>query len=353
MKDKVIIYTSWNLNPKEGTGVATSVNNIIINLKSRGVKFEFIKNDFSYKPFSLLLIKRIISNIIFRYKIKKYDYKRLLGIDFDGFLIKKRGKYILNIRTNFSDIKEHEKGWLKFLCRIEELMQRVAIKKADKIIVQSEYTKNRIIKDYKIKNKEIIVIPNRIDNKKFNYKGIDNKNEKIILSVAGLYPRKGILELIEALKILKDKGIDFRHIHIGSGLMNRIINKKVKRLNLEKVSYFIGSKNTSFISKMYKKSTIFCHPALQEDFGNVFLEAMASGKPIVAFNNSNNETFVKNGINGFLVKNNDIKSLAYHLEYLLKNDRLCKRMGNESLKMIKFYSWDKTTVRILKEIRKD
>ena len=33
MKDKVIIYTSWNLNPKEGTGVATSVNNIIINLK--------------------------------------------------------------------------------------------------------------------------------------------------------------------------------------------------------------------------------------------------------------------------------------------------------------------------------
>ncbi len=343
---KIVFYTTANLDPKNGTGVAVAFGHMIEGIKKKGLDFNLLTVNSHYKTFGGYLLKRIINNYLNKLRIKA---DILLGIDFDGFLANKNTKYILNLRSNFSEIKKQEKGYMKLTCLIEEYFQKKAVKRADKIIVASHYTKNSVANNYKVDPNKIVVIPNGIDNKVFFKR--KNDNENIILSVAALYPRKGVQYLIEALKIIKVNGIPFKHIHIGKGVQEESLKKLVRELGLEKEVNFIGNiSDRNTVSEYYNKTKVFCHPCLQEDFGNVFLEAMACGKPIVAFNNSAASELITNGKNGFLIKDKDISELASKLEMLLINNQLCKKIEEQNLKKVKKYSWEVTSQKFIKEI---
>jgi len=71
------------------------------------------------------------------------------------------------------------------------------------------------------------------------------------------------------------------------------------------------------------------------------LEAMASGIPIVGSNLGGIPDIVKDGENGLLAKPGDVKSLADALLRLLRNEDMMKKMGDNGLKRVKDYSWDK------------
>lgn len=100
----------------------------------------------------------------------------------------------------------------------------------------------------------------------------------------------------------------------------------------------------------FKASDIFCLPSttMGESFGIVNLEAMASGVPIVSSNFGGIPDIVKHGENGLLVEPKDVEGLADALIYLLKNEDLRKKMGDDGLKRLR----DTPGTKLLKKLSK-
>jgi glycosyltransferase involved in cell wall biosynthesis len=112
------------------------------------------------------------------------------------------------------------------------------------------------------------------------------KNPPInLLSVGRLVYWKGFQLGIYAAKELETRGIHFEYRIVGWGPYDRELRKLIKKLSMESKVLLVGRKeNLQVIQEELPKSHIFIHPAFHESFGNVCLEALAAGKPVVCLN---------------------------------------------------------------------
>jgi len=196
------------------------------------------------------------------------------------------------------------------------------------------------------------VIPNGIDLEEFNPRVPKLKkflNGKInILFVGRIEERKGLIYLLKAYKILEKKFSNLRLIIIGEGPLKKDCQKYVKENNLKNV-YFEDQITGKNLVSYYNSCDIFCSPAIfGESFGLVLLEAMACGKPVVAFANTGYKQFLQDKKGGrFLAKNRNYKDLAEKLEILIKNPKLRKEMAEWGVKEAQNYSWPKIANQVL------
>ncbi|PIR02706.1 MAG: hypothetical protein COY73_03060 [Candidatus Nealsonbacteria bacterium CG_4_10_14_0_8_um_filter_37_14] len=195
------------------------------------------------------------------------------------------------------------------------------------------------------------VIPNGIDIKEFNpqkpkiKKYCDGKIN--ILFLGRIEEKKGLIYLLNAYKILKTKFKDLRLIIVGEGPLKEDCQNFANRNNLKTV-HFEGvpprKKNPSY----YATADIFCAPAIfGESFGIVLLEAMASGKPVVAFANQGYRGVLEGKGKNFLANPRDWQGLAQKLEILIKSEAKRKEMADWGLKEAQKYSWEIIADRVL------
>jgi len=201
-----------------------------------------------------------------------------------------------------------------------------------------------------------IVIPNGIDLERFNphfpkiKKFLDGKIN--ILFLGRIEERKGLIYLLKAFKILTKTpspkfGGGLRLIVVGSGPLKENCQSWVKKNNLKNV-VFIGEIPEKDASSYYQTADIFCAPSIfGESFGLVLVEAMACGKPVVAFANEGYRQVLKGKVAKFLVKPRDYKTLAKKLEILIKNEKLRKEMGRWGIRESQKYSWPKIASQVL------
>lgn len=106
-----------------------------------------------------------------------------------------------------------------------------------------------------------------------------NKQNKIVLGTAGaLLPFKGQRYVIEALKLLKDKGIvNFYYKLAGEGTDKDSLMHMIKKYGLEEHIEFCGSLNSSEMDTFYKSLDIYIQPSLQEGLPRTIIEAMSRG----------------------------------------------------------------------------
>ena len=125
--------------------------------------------------------------------------------------------------------------------------------------------------------------------------------------------------------------------------MQEELEKLSKKLNIEKNVKFSGFVDEDLKPLYYKAADIFCLPStnMGESFGIVNLEAMACGIPIISSKLGGIPDIVKDMENGMLVKPGDPESLADALIFLLENDDIRKKMGNDGRKKVEEYSWMK------------
>ena len=111
---------------------------------------------------------------------------------------------------------------------------------------------------------------------------------------------------------------------------------------------FEGEISESKVLSYYSTCDIFCSPAIfGESFGLVLVEAMACGKPVVAFANEGYQQVLKGKGAKFLAKPRDYKTLAKKLEILIKNPKLRKEMGEWGQTEAQKYSWPKIAEKVL------
>lgn len=196
-----------------------------------------------------------------------------------------------------------------------------------------------------------IVIPNGVDLREFNPhrpkigKFLDDKIN--ILFLGRIEERKGLIYLLKAYKILMKKFLNLRLIIGGDGPLRNDLENWVKVNKLKNV-IFEGQISEEKVHLYYSTCDIYCSPAIYgESFGIVLVEAMASGKPVVAFANEGYRLVLTGKGARFLAKPRDYKTLAEKLEILIKDENLRKEMGEWGAEEAKKYSWPKVASQVL------
>lgn len=223
----------------------------------------------------------------------------------------------------------------QIMMRAYVFMDRYCVRKAEHVICISNVVRRETLK-YGIDDKKITVIHNGIDLEMFMAKndlreqlGLDG----IVVGYIGrLEPHKNVELLIRVFK-----EIDAKLLIIGEGSDRRRLESIVERLGVSDKVIFKGKVNFDEIPKYYNSVDIIVYPTLYEPLGNVILEAMASGKPVIA-SKLNGIPEILSEKAGFLIEP-EYEALKEKLSMLIEDDALRKSMGNEGRRCVKRFSW--------------
>lgn len=153
------------------------------------------------------------------------------------------------------------------------------------------------------------------------------KGKKIILSVGALIERKGHEYLIKAINYIKDEFPDIKCIIIGGGGRLRSLEKLINELSLNNIVELYGKRPHDEVLKTMSWCDVFVQPSWDEPFGTVYAEAMAFAKPIIACSEEGICEVVQDGVQGLLVRKQDVNSLADALKKILNDENLASRLG--------------------------
>jgi phosphatidylinositol alpha-mannosyltransferase len=198
------------------------------------------------------------------------------------------------------------------------------------------------------------VIPNGINAAAFSDPDVEpverfNDGRPNILFLGRLEKRKGFRHLLRAFEMLKARVPDARLIVAGA------FDKEGKEPYVRYVREhgihdvrFVGYVSPQMLPRYYRTCTVYCAPSTgSESFGIVLLEAMASGRPVVATNIAGYRSVLQNGVQGLLVPPEDEEALAVALERILLNPAMGSAMGEAGVRRAWEFSWDSVTDKVL------
>jgi len=244
------------------------------------------------------------------------------------------------------------------------LLIPLALRRADKIIAVSQFTRDEIIKYYKINPKKVAYIYNAVaDNflkqtfTKSELEEIKQKYQlpdKFILYLGTLQPRKNIPVLIEAYVKIKNQIPKIKLVLAGGRGHNYDlqINKTINagKLNASDVVF------PGFILEEDKKAVMllascFCFPSLYEGFGIPILEAFSANIPCVVSQIPVHKEVAGNAVLFFAP--NDVNDLSNRLVEILTENKLNVQLLEKAKTQLKIFSWEKTARKMLEIFNQD
>ncbi len=189
------------------------------------------------------------------------------------------------------------------------------------------------------------IIPVGVDLQRFKPKAPKvakfNDGKINLLFVGRLDKRKGIKYLLKAYQRLSRVESKVRLIIIGDGPEKEKAKDFVKKESLKEVR-FIGYVSSQDLPSYYATADIFCSPATHgESLGVVLLEAMASGLPVVAFDNPGYQSVFPDFGQGFLVPKRNVSALTQALLILIASPRWRKELSRKNRDYAKRFAWPK------------
>jgi len=167
-----------------------------------------------------------------------------------------------------------------------------------------------------------------------------------VLFVGRHEPRKGLLDLLKAHRILRKTGSESRLLVVGTGPQEREARRYVATRGLNGVE-FLGRVTDNQKAQLYKTADVFASPATGgESFGIVLLEAMAAGTPIVCSDIHGYKGVVRRGREGLLVPPREPRELAVAIDRLLRDPELSARMGAAGRARAEEFSWPRVTAKV-------
>jgi len=153
-----------------------------------------------------------------------------------------------------------------------------------------------------------------------------------LLFVGRLTRAKGLTYLLDAVRLLLDRGRDVRLSIVGGGELRDSLETAVATRGLGDVVTFHGAKTLGpELSAHYRAADIFVLPSVSEALGKVILEAMASALPVVATDVGGVATIVEDGATGLLVEPKSAEALADAVERLVDDGELRTRVIQRGL----------------------
>ena len=268
--------------------------NPIVDLKTI---FEFYK-----------LYKEIKPDIILQYTIKPNIYGSIASSMLNIPTINN----IAGLGTLF--VKE------SVITKIAKLLYRFSQKRVNKIFFQNKDDFKMFVDENLVKKEKCDVLPGSgVDLSRFipiNKK--ENHNNFIFLFIARIIKDKGVIELIQAIQILKSKNLNFE-VHI-LGALNVINNTAISKEELDSwidddLIKYLGTSDS--VENIIKTADCVVLPSYREGTPRVLLEACAMEVPIITTDAVGCKDVLNDGVNGYLCKVKDSKDLANKMEKMI------------------------------------
>lgn len=171
------------------------------------------------------------------------------------------------------------------------------------------------------------------------YKKFDIPKDQLIVSYVGrLDSEKHIWVLIDAFGKAAARSKQPLHLLIvGFGTDSDRLENQVYQLGLHNQVTFTGRVSDDEIVQLQKVGDIFCMPSPSELQCIAAMEAMASGKPLVAVDAGAVKELCQDGRNGFLCEKDNVEQVADSLEILIRDEKLREKYAKESLAIVKMH----------------
>jgi len=262
-------------------------------------------------------------------------------------LIKFRKKYKFSLITVLHGLEVTRLHSQKYHKKIANFKNTLAY--SDQVIAVSDYTRDEAMS---ISGEQgIITIPNFVDTGKFFPKSKNKSrdhfqlghSDKILLSLSRLVKRKGHHIVIRALQIVKKEIPEINYLIAGVGdeSYKNELNQLVTELGLEKNVSFLGYIDENQKVLIYNSCDVYIMNSLDTDetgdsegFGITFLEANASGKPVIGTNVGGIPDAVENDVNGILVAPNNPQATADAIIRLFSNDAYYQKISNNAISRV-------------------
>ena len=232
-----------------------------------------------------------------------------------------------------------------------KMLINFALKHSEGCTVNSQATKNQILKSHK--KAAIKLVPMGVDLVQFNKKNYsqDIKNSMgsenlLLLGVGRLAQKKGFEFLIQAMPRVIQEIPQARLVIIGFGPQKDRLEKQIQELGLSSSVSLIGGKTGKELRDWFATADIFIGPSIvtqdgdTEGQGVVFLEAMASGTPVIASDVGGIKDVVQDGFSGLLIPEKNPGAIAEKIVELEKNNSLREQLVKNALELVNSdYSW--------------
>jgi glycosyltransferase involved in cell wall biosynthesis len=197
----------------------------------------------------------------------------------------------------------------------------MAVNKKINLIVASRYMKNCLLQNG-FEERKINILPYYCK----DYGSRDRHFDDFILFVGRIWLYKGIQFLVRALKDLPKS---LKLVIAGDGDYLNDIKSLAADLGLENRIIFLGRVSNDDLEQYYHKCLALAVPSIwAEPFGIIGIEAMASGKPVIAFDVGGISDWLEDNKSGFLVERGNVAGLVEKINILLNNRELAAKMGD-------------------------
>ena len=233
-------------------------------------------------------------------------------------------------------------------------------KTANLVVAVSNYSAEKAALLYDVDEAKIRVVPNGVDPDRFKpatgsvtlKQKLGLMNNRTVLFVGRLIPRKGLTYLVEAAKRVVKETADVVFVIVGNGPLRNKLISDLERLNLSRNFIFLGDVADSVLPAVYNCADVFAFPSIQEGQGIALLEAEASAKPVVAFRVGGVNEAVSDGNSGLLVQSGNSDGLAEAILRLLSNPSLRQSMGTKGREFVQNnFTWDICAEKMLRVYR--
>jgi len=161
-----------------------------------------------------------------------------------------------------------------------------------------------------------------------------NDQTKVIISVGRMAPEKNLEQVLKTFEALQFMGEQIKLVMVGDGPLREQFQSRYPEI------IFPGMLDQTELAKYYASSDLFVFPSQTETFGNVTLEALASGIPVLAFDCAAARDWVQTGVNGWLVAEDNPEGFAAQAVAIFKSPMLLSQVTQSTRQQIVHLDWD-------------
>lgn len=200
-------------------------------------------------------------------------------------------------------------------------------------------------------NKHISIWSRGVDRDQFNPERRDmgwrrdlgiGDEEFVVAFLGRVVAEKGLDVFAAAVKTLAEREVPHRVVVIGEGPARPAFAQQLPD------AIFVGQQVGVELARAVASTDVLLNPSITETFGNVTLEAMACGLPVVAAEATGATSLVRDGENGVLVEPGDTDAMADALQAYAENPQLRRQHGNAGLAQARTRDWDTINSAVLK-----
>lgn len=225
-------------------------------------------------------------------------------------------------------------------------LRRAMVKAADACITNSQAGKRYLIETLKGDENRVFVHPYEVpaveslfEQKTEATSQLAQLKRPVFVFVGGIIPRKGLEFLLEACAILQERGYkNYTLLVVGDGTQKEELENFSKQKELSDRVWWIGRVEYSQLGAYFTEADVFVLPTLEDTWGMVILEAMASAKAVLSSKWAGASELIVEGENGYCFDPHEPKKLAELMCHFIDNPNLAVAMGEKSKQLMARYT---------------